>query len=344
MSVRIPATNMNFHGSDSACFLLIGLFYIIVVVPAFIITLHGQICNAQATICNRELIYAKDSEFESNVNTVFNSLVQHTSQTGFNTSVHGQSPNQVYGLLNCRGDATADQCYNCSQRATAAIRQSEGCGNAVGGVIWMDVCFLRYENYTFFGKLYTYGLNTYILANVSEPEVFDAAVAKLLSNLCTEAESGSKLYASGNTTDSLSRKIYGLVQCWRDISSDDCKTCLSTSVNNIFTQFPGNPGVQGLMASCIVHYEIYPFLNSTVLSPASFPAGAPAPAIKPVADTPPKQNTPSDKSSKKIPIFLGVAAGLLLVLLVCLFSCRRRLKSATFRRPSEGIAYDHMNC
>jgi hypothetical protein len=327
-------TNRIFLGRHSVRSLLIGqtimLFYMIVVVPAFIITLHGQICNAQATICNRDFNYTKGSEFESNLNTVFNSLIQQTSQTGFNTSVHGQ----VYGLLNCRGDATADQCHNCSQRATAAIPQSEGCGNAVGGTIWMDVCFLRYENYTFFGKLYTYGLNTYITSSVSEPQVFDAAVAKLLSNLSTEAESGSKLYASGDTTDSLSRKIYGLVQCWRDISSDDCKTCLSTSVNNIFTQFPGNQGVQGLMPNCIVIYKMSPFFNSTAPPPSPSPAGTPA--ITPVVDT--------RRKSKTIPVILGVAAGLLLVLLACLFFCRRRLKSATFRRPSQGIVYDDMNC
>ena len=338
---------MNFHGRDSAGPLLIRqitmLFYVIVVVPAFIITLYGQASNAQATICDRSFNYTKGSEFESNLDTVFNSLVNDTSQTGYNTSVQGQSPNQIYGLLNCRGDATAEQCYNCSQRATAAIRKSEGCGNAVGGTIWMDVCFLRYENHTFLGKPDSYGLYTFVTSNVSQPEVFNAAVEKLLSNLSTEAESEPKLYAAGNTTDSLSRKIYGLVQCWRDISSDDCSTCLSNTINSLLVTYPGNPGVQGLMANCIIRYEIYPFFNSTALSPSPSPAPAPAPVINTVPDTRPNQNTPSDNSSNKLPIILGVAAGLLLVLFVCLFIYRRKLNSAKFLRPSECIASDQMN-
>eukprot|EP00253_Pinus_taeda_P010207 PITA_10207 len=328
-------TNIHIHGRDSACFPFIGqsikLFYIIVVVAAFIITLHGRICDAQATICNRDFNYTNGSVFGSNLNTVFNSLVQHTSQTGFNTSVFGQSPNQIYGLLNCRGDVTADECHNCSQRAIATIRRSEGCGNGVGGTIWMDVCFLRYENYTFFGQLYSYGLYTFITTNVSEPQVFGEALDNLLSNLSSEAASRSKLYASGITTDSLYRKIYGLVQCWRDISSDDCTTCLSNTINSIFATFPGNPGVQGLRANCIIRYEIYSFFKSTA------PPPSPSPPITPVVDPGRNENTPPGKSSKKTPISLGlgVAAGLLLLLLICLFSCRRRLKSAVFRRPSQ---------
>jgi hypothetical protein len=73
--------------------------------------------------------------------------------------------------------------------------------------------------------------------NVSSPDVFNAALESIFANLSAEAASGSKLYASGTTTDSLFRKIYALVQCWRDISSDDCTTCLSNTINYIFAVY-----------------------------------------------------------------------------------------------------------
>ena len=114
-----------------------------------IIILHGQICNTQQ--CHHDVNYTKGSKFERNLNTVLNNLVHHSSQTGFNTSVYGQSPDQVYGLLPCRGDMLVDECYSCSQLANTTLRQS--CGNATGGLIWLDNCFLRYENSRFFGKL-----------------------------------------------------------------------------------------------------------------------------------------------------------------------------------------------
>jgi len=255
--------------TNSACSVLIGqtskLFYIVVVI-VIISSLDSQICSAQLTMCKHNVNYTQGGKFESNLNRVLNTLVRDTYQTGFNTSEYGRSPDQVYGLLQCRGDATAGLCYNCSQRARSAIQQS--CGNAVGGRIWLDVCFLRYENYSFFGKLDTDGFYTYITTTVSNPEVFNAALNRLFNKLLAEAESGSG-YASGKTVDSLFRKIYALVECWKDISTDDCNTCLSNTINYIFAVFGGTPGAQGLVGSCIVRYEIYPFFNSTALPPST---------------------------------------------------------------------------
>jgi len=316
------------HGRVS-CF-TIKLFYITVVL-SITITLHGHICNAQPTTCRHNFNYTKGSKFESNLNTVLNNLVQDTPQTGFSTSEYGQSPNQIYGLLQCRGDTTVDQCYTCSQQANTSLRQN--CGNASGGLIWLDDCFLRYENNSFFGQLDT--VDAWYLSNpqsVSNPDVFNAALESIFANLSAEAASGSKLYASGNTTDSLSRKIYALVQCWRDISSDDCTTCLSNTINYIFAVYAGRQGARGMKGSCIVRYEIYPFFNSTA---APTPAEAPPPT--PV-DTPSSNTTQINKSSNKLPLILGVAGGSLLVVFVCLFATGRRLKSAIFPGPNEGIA------
>jgi len=324
MTMRMVTKYISFDGRDSECSIslmrqTIMLFYIIVAVPTLIITLNGQICHAQDyySMCNRGFNYTKGSEFESNLNTVFSNLVQHTSKTGFNTSMYGHSPDQIYGLLQCRGDATAAQCYNCSREATTAVRQS--CGNGFGGKIWFDSCYLRYENYSFIGQLSTHELYLYNLQKASKPDVFNATVKKLLSNLTAEAASGSKLYASGITSVDSSLKIYGLVQCFRDISISNCTTCLSKSINYILASVGGMVGARGLGESCNVRYETYSFFNSTALSPAP----AEAPAITPAATTPPKQITPSanttgqtnnsEKPSNKITIILAsVLGGLLL--------------------------------
>lgn len=316
--MAIP-TNIGFHASDSRCSLLqiIVLFYIFVV-PAFIITLPGQICNAQTPVppcmCNGHN-YTKGSKFESNLNTVLNNLVQHTSQTGFNISVYGQSPDQIYGLLQCDGDATAQQCYNCSQKAIAALRQV--CGNAIGGRVWLQVCYLRYENGNFIGRLdYTSVKYRYIQQNVSSPGVFTAALKRLLNNLSGEATSRSGLYASGSITDSLSRNIYSTVQCWKDISSDDCTRCLSSTINDIVTTYAGCEGVEAYLGSCKVRYERYSFFDSP--APSASPVEAPANKV-PISGPPSSNSTQmnqSEKPSNKIRAIIGLAAGLLFVLFV----------------------------
>jgi hypothetical protein len=256
---------MKFHRKDSAGSLLIG--HTITITIVVIITFHGQICNAQlpTTICHNNFNYTNGSQFESNLNRVFDMLLQRTNQTGFNISVYGQSPDQIYGLLQCRADMTVNQCYSCSQFATTHIRQI--CGNAVGGSIWPFECFLRYENYSFIGQLDEDVGYTYLEGNSSKPAGFDAAVEKLLYQLSTEAANGTKRSAFGTTVDSLSRKIYGLVQCTRDLSTDNCTTCLSNKINYIFTSSPATEGVQLWGQSCIVRYGLSPFMSSTALAP-----------------------------------------------------------------------------
>jgi len=133
----------------------IMLFYITIVM---FVTVYGQIRNAttletkpQYTLCTSAFNYTNGGQFESNLNSVLDRLLWSKKQTGFNISVYGQRPNQIYGVLQCTADVTVNQCYICSQVATTTIRQI--CGNAVGGSIWYDECFLRYEKYSFIGYL-----------------------------------------------------------------------------------------------------------------------------------------------------------------------------------------------
>lgn len=296
MAVSI-LTNIDFHpGRYSGC-ILIRLFYITVII------LQGEICNAH--ICNRHQ-YIKGSKFESNLKAVFKNLVQHTSQTGFNTSVYGQSPDQIYGMLQCRGDTTVDQCYNCSQLVTNNI--THFCGNAVGAWVLLDFCYLRYENYSFIGQMGDDQTDTVPHANVTDPLVFIQVLDTLLSNLSVEAVSVMKRCAFGMTVDSLHRKIYALAQSTRDISTDDCTTCLSNTINYILAVYPGSQGVQAFVVSCIVRYDINKFFNLAAIPP---------PPPKHIAP-PSKYNSPQINHSRKTPIILRVVDGFLLVLFVCL--------------------------
>eukprot|EP00253_Pinus_taeda_P027994 PITA_27994 len=318
------------------------LFCIIIVV-LIIITLHAHICHAQQHTCRANVTSTTGRKFESNLKAVLDNLVQHTSQTAFNTGMYGQSPDQVYGLLQCTGDTTVERCYNCSLQASASL--GKFCGNASGGLIWLGDCFLRYENYSFIGQLDTGdGWYLYNVNNVSSPDAFMTALGNLFTKLSGQAASSSKFFASGTITDSLSRKIYGLVQCWRDISSDDCTTCLSNTINYIFTVYTGRQGARGLIGSCMVRYETYPFFNSSGLPPPPAKAPASTEAIA-EANAPLKQITSSStrinhsgKSSNKMPLILGVFCGSLVMVFLCLFATRRRLKSAIFRNRYEGHA------
>ena len=130
------------------------------------------------------------------------------------------------------------------------------------------------------------GIYVNLTANSTNRSVSNAVVDKLWSKLLAEVESAMKRCAFGITVDSLFRKIYGQAKCTRDISTEDCKKCLSQTMNDSLAKYPGSQGIQGLMSSCIVRYEIHSFFNLTAISLA--PAEAPA-------NTPSKKITPSNK-------------------------------------------------
>ena len=155
------------------------------------------------------------------------------------------------------------------------------------------------------------------------PTDFQASAKNLLNKLSGEAANDTKRSAFGTALDSSSQTIYGLVQCTRDLSTDDCNTCLSFSINSIFTSNP-TAGVQYWSRSCILRYEIYPFYNSTVFPVAPMEGSA--------------NHTQFKSSQKKTHIILGIVGGLVPVLIVCAFETGRRLKSAKSPRGYEGIA------
>uniref|UniRef100_A0A0D6QTZ7 Cysteine-rich receptor-like protein kinase 10 n=1 Tax=Araucaria cunninghamii TaxID=56994 RepID=A0A0D6QTZ7_ARACU len=312
----------KFNTRDSSAYILLKNVLLLLCVGSFYVAPYLQMCAAADNWhqCNAAN-YTNANKFESNLNTVLNNLVRHTSSSGgFNTSVSGQLPDQVYGLLQCRGDASVEECYNCSLQAKTAVRQS--CGNVVGGKVWVDKCFLRYENYSFIGVLDTSSAGVlYNVGKATDPKAFGKAVRQLFTNLSDAAPSSPKRYSTGTTYDSwMLTNINGLVQCWMDISIDDCKKCLQDAISTLLQVTNGTQvGGVAYLGSCFAHYETYDFFT-----PAAPPPGSPPPE-EPPADSPPPEEPPansppstqsktkSNKSPSRAAIILGILAGLLLI-------------------------------
>eukprot|EP00253_Pinus_taeda_P022713 PITA_22713 len=308
---------INFNGKHSWSFMLICLV---------IFSVNTRRCSSlqdewwPTPYCNLTTKYTNDSTFVSNVNTTLNYLHVDISQGRFNTSVYGQTPNKIYALLQCRGDATVEECYNCSRQAKIDVLHY--CGNYVGCNVWSKFCFLRYNgNYNFTGHMDTFGDNNYNEFNASaDLAAYTDAARQLLSDLSSKITSGSATnrYASGSIVDSGQfHTIYGMAQCWGDISLADCKTCLSTKIDQLFKSNTGRLGARGLARSCIIQYDANIFFNPS-------PSPSPAPQI----NVPPA--SPPEKSSNKIPIIFGVIGGFLLLLIIFLFRIRQKFKYALF--------------
>ncbi|KAJ6420685.1 hypothetical protein OIU84_028109 [Salix udensis] len=130
-------------------------------------------------------------------------------------------------------------------------------------IIWYDNCLLKYSNNGFFGQIDN--INKFYMWNVhvvSEPGPFNEKTKELLSQLANEARATPMLFATGELELGNSTKLYGLVQCTQDLSSDVCKKCLDGIIGELPSCCDGKQGGRVVGGSCNFIYEIYPFVNA----------------------------------------------------------------------------------
>ncbi|KAA8519966.1 hypothetical protein F0562_014222 [Nyssa sinensis] len=70
---------------------------------------------------------------------------------------------------------------------------------------------------------------------------------------------------------------YGLVQCSRDINSDECKNCLGQLMENIVQCCQGKIGWRILVPICNLRYEQYPFFRQPLAPPVPVQVPEPQP-------------------------------------------------------------------
>ncbi|GLJ21211.1 hypothetical protein SUGI_0388550 [Cryptomeria japonica] len=324
----------------------------------FLMIFPSALCEHSFSVCKSSSIYTEGSTYSINLDTVINDLSRNAPQSsGFNRSSSGLYSNRVYGLLQCFGDASAAKCSDCSRQAyNVSLRD---CTNAKGVRVLMDDCFLRYDNFNFTSTLDTY---TYVHPNATNVTNnvlrFKSTTSSLLYNLSQEAYiPANKLFAAGSATYYFtsyatyyfpSYKVYGLVQCWRDSSIEDCRSCVYRARKELQQCCSSSQGAEAISGSCAVRYEIYQFFD--LGKPSSSPSPSPSPSHSsphrttstvtptslPVAHAPAKATYRAksrEKSSKTLPLLLGLVGGMIVVLLICLIAMRKRLKSAIFGEP-----------
>ncbi|KAL3754522.1 hypothetical protein ACJRO7_001718 [Eucalyptus globulus] len=201
-------------------------------------------------ICIRRDNYTSGGPFKTNLDSF-----------GFGTSSSGEGNDQVYGLALCRGDVSSSDCESCVSDAGPELLQR--CPEQKVAIIWYDNCLLKYSNVEFFGKIDTN--NKFYWHNVEDVDMsflrFYRKIKQLLSNLTDEAMAGPKLYAYGELGLGGYKTLFGLAQCTRDLSADDCKTCLKDAISDLPSFCYGKRGGRTVGGSCNVRYELYPFVD-----------------------------------------------------------------------------------
>ncbi|KAJ9686748.1 hypothetical protein PVL29_015547 [Vitis rotundifolia] len=191
--------------------------------------------------CSSSEKFIDNGTYETNLNKLMGYLYLAAPPTGFGKGSVGENNDQVNGLALCRGDVSNTDCKACITESSSEIRKR--CPDNKAAIIWYDYCLLKYSNVNFFGQVdYQNMFYMWNLNNVSDPASFNQKTKELLSNLAQQAFKATKMYATGELELEQSKKLYGLTQCTRDLSSSDCKKCLDDAISRLPNCCDGKEG------------------------------------------------------------------------------------------------------
>ncbi|XP_061355018.1 cysteine-rich receptor-like protein kinase 2 [Gastrolobium bilobum] len=209
-------------------------------------------------ICGNQLEH-NTTIFVPNFVATMENISEQMRSTGYGTAVSGTGPDINYGLAQCYGDLSLLDCVLCYAEARTVLPQ---CFPYNGGRIYLDGCFMRAENYSFYNEYIGSG-DEAVCGNTTKKNssfqtaaksaVLSAVQVATLNNIGYARE---KVVVSGTANES----AYVLADCWRSLNTSSCKACLENASSSILGCLPWSEG-RALNTGCFMRYSDTDFLN-----------------------------------------------------------------------------------
>ncbi|KAL3522056.1 hypothetical protein ACH5RR_014890 [Cinchona calisaya] len=213
--------------------------------------------------CTTNSTYDPGNTYRANLNEFLRSTVDASRTDDFNISITGSDPDRVFGIFMCRGDVSSGVCSDCL--STASTRVLNGCPNQKSAYVWMDDCFLRYSDQSFFSIFSRFDGNMGYCFSDIYAEPLEDLVNNVMNKVADEAANDTrpdKKFAVKEVNYSSNSDVYTLAQCTPDLSSIDCRRCLSNAIQALPTCCNNRQGCRIAFPSCIIRYEMYQFYNN----------------------------------------------------------------------------------
>ncbi|KAK1419996.1 hypothetical protein QVD17_29487 [Tagetes erecta] len=182
------------------------------------------------------------------------------------TTAVGTGPNKNYALAECYNDLSSQDCTLCY----AQIRTSlPGCFPKNGGRIYLDGCFMRLQNYSFYEE-YTSPNDTTICGSVTRKGIsFQESTRRAVVNVVSDALRNNDYFAREEVSVSgFSNSVYVLAECWKTLSPMSCRACLENASMSITKCLPWSEG-RVLNTGCFMRYSDTNFLNPVPVTSSS---------------------------------------------------------------------------
>ncbi|MFS7958812.1 putative protein kinase RLK-Pelle-DLSV family [Helianthus anomalus] len=189
-------------------------------------------------------------------------IVSTALQTSLNaTAVVGSGPNENYVLTQCYGDLSTQDCLLCYAQIRTFL---PNCYPQSGGRIYLDGCYTRLQNYSYFGDYK--GVNDSIVCGntTKKSMLFQNATRTAALNAVTRALTNNVYFAREEMlVPGTNKSVYVLAECWKTLSPDSCRACLNNASVWISKCLPWSEG-RVLNTGCIMRYSDTNFLNPII--------------------------------------------------------------------------------
>uniref|UniRef100_A0A2N9EZQ5 Cysteine-rich receptor-like protein kinase 3 n=1 Tax=Fagus sylvatica TaxID=28930 RepID=A0A2N9EZQ5_FAGSY len=218
-----------------------------------------------ALICsNRTASKPEFQSFIDNFLAAMNTVTPLIAKQRYAAVTKGTGNTKVYTFGECMKDLSQSDCDLCFAQCKTQVQMCYPFARAIrGGRLFLDGCYLRYDDYYFFNETLDVEDRTQCGARdfVGNSNVFGANVKELVRNLSVEAPKNDNFFVGsvnkGNVT------VYGLAQCWEVVNGSACEKCLANAVSNISSCTPKEEG-RVMNAGCYMRYSTQKFYyNST---------------------------------------------------------------------------------
>ncbi|XP_057807252.1 plasmodesmata-located protein 7-like isoform X2 [Salvia miltiorrhiza] len=192
-----------------------------------------------------QINYTPNSPYESNINSLFTSLLNSATYSSYNKfTIMASTPQDVlYGLYQCRADLAMPDCATCVARALSRLRPL--CPQACGASVQLDGCFVKYDNTSFIGlQDKTPAMNKCGPSDGDNQEEMGRRDAMLAAM----AGSGGPYRVGG------SQGVHGVAQCVGDLTVAQCQDCVAEAIRRLKAECGGAVFGDMFLAKCYARY------------------------------------------------------------------------------------------
>ncbi|KAF3672764.1 Cysteine-rich receptor-like protein kinase 2 [Capsicum annuum] len=197
-------------------------------------------------------------------------LSEQMRTRGYGVAITGTSPDSTYGLGQCYGDLSLLDFVLCYAEARTLLPQ---CFPYNGARIYMDGCFMRAENYTFYDQ-YLGPTDRHVCGNrTTKGTLFQQNARQAVQQAVANAPSNNGYACAQVSMPGPSNETaYVLADCWKTLSANSCAACLQNASASMLGCLPWSEG-RALYTGCFMRYSDINFLNVISTSEGSSSRG-----------------------------------------------------------------------